>query len=446
MIFSKYTVEFKRNLIIALPIMAGQVAHLLVALADNVMVGKLGAAQLAAVSLGNTFIFIALSIGLGFSFAITPLVAEADGNKNTEVARAAFHNGFVMCAINGILLVVLLLLAEPILYQMDQPVEVVKLAIPYMRIVGFSLIPLMLFQAMKQFSDGLSLTRNAMYATLVANVINVILNYLLIYGTFGFPRLEVEGAAYGTLVSRILMLLLLFFILKNDKRTRYYFLRASKLSWEYMKSLINLGLPTALQMFFEVSLFTSAIFLSGMLGVEEQAANQIALNLSALTFMVGVGLSVTATIRVGNHLAPNKRSDLIRIARSLFLMAFLLDVVFAILFFLGRHLLPEIYIDDAVVIELAAGLLLIAAFFQISDGLQVVFLGTLRGLQDVWIPSFICLFAYGLVGLPISYFSSIHFDYGVNGIWIGLLAGLTVSAILMYLRFRYLSRLSLELK
>lgn len=440
MILPAYSSEFKRNLTIAAPIMAGQVAHLLVALADNIMVGKLGAAQLAAVSLGNTFIFIALSIGMGFSFAITPLVAEADGNKNVQVARAAFHNGFFMCAINGLLLVVMLSLAEPILYQMDQPEEVVRLAIPYMRIVGFSLIPLMLFQAMKQFSDGLSLTRNAMYATLIANIINVGLNYLLIYGSFGFPRLEVEGAAYGTLISRILMFLFLFFILKNSKETVVYFKKVSNLSWEYLKSLINLGLPTALQMFFEVSLFTSAIFLSGMLGTEHQAANQIALNLSAITFMVSVGLSVTATIRVGNHLAPDKRNDLVRIARSLFLMAFILDVLFALLFFFGRNYLPLIYIEDPYVIQLASGLLLIAALFQISDGLQVVILGALRGLQDVWIPSVICFFAYGVIGFPISYLSSIHYDYGVNGIWMGLLAGLSVSAILMYWRFRHLSR------
>lgn len=442
MILSQYTVEFKRNMTIALPIMAGQVAHLLVALADNIMVGKLGAAQLAAVSLGNTFIFIALAVGMGLSFAITPIVAEADGNKNQEVARAAFHNGFVMCAASGILLVLILFAAEPILYRMDQPIEVVRLAIPYMRIVGFSLIPLMLFQAMKQFSDGLSLTRNAMIATLLANIINVGLNYLLIYGTFGFPRLEVAGAAYGTLISRLLMVVFLYYILKNSAPTKAYFEKFSKLSWGYLKSLLNLGLPTALQMLFEVSLFTAAIFLSGVLGTEHQAANQIALNLSALTFMVGVGLSVTATIRVGNHLAPDKKSDLIRIARSIFLMALIIDVLFALLFFFGRQFLPQLYIDDPYVIELASGLLFIAALFQISDGLQVVVLGALRGLQDVWVPSFICFFAYALIGFPISYYTSLHFGYGVNGIWWGLLAGLSVSAIMMYLRFRHLSRRS----
>jgi len=438
MILSQYTGEFKRNLNIALPIMAGQVAHLLVALADNIMVGKLGAAQLAAVSLGNTLIFIALSIGIGFSFAITPLVAAADGEKDYKAATNILNNGVLMCAINGFLLIIALFLAEPILYHLDQPEEVVVLAIPYMRIVAISLFPLMLFQAIKQFSDGLSLTRNAMIATLIANIINVILNYLLIYGTFGFPRLEVEGAAYGTLISRVLMVVFLFFILRRDPLTARYFKKIGKISWVYFKSLLNIGLPTAMQMFFEVSLFTAAIFLSGILGTEEQAANQIALNLSALTFMVTVGLSVAATIRVGNNLAPEKRQDLIRIARSIFLMAVILDVAFAMLFFLGRTVLPQFYIDNPTVIEMAAGLLLIAAFFQISDGLQVVILGALRGLQDVWIPSLICFLSYSLIGFPVSYYFSLYTSWGVDGIWLGLLSGLSVSALLMWLRFRYL--------
>ncbi len=438
MALSKYTKEFRRNLNIALPIMAGQIAHLLVALADNIMVGKLGAAQLAAVSLGNTLIFIALSIGIGFSFAITPLVAAADGEKDHGAITDILKNGTLMCAINGIILIIALILAEPILYFMDQPEEVVVLAIPYMRIVAFSLFPLMLFQAIKQFSDGLSLTRNAMIATLIANIINVGLNYLLIYGTFGFPRLEVDGAAYGTLISRVIMVILLYVILRRNPLTSRYFITTGKYSKKYFKSLLNIGFPTALQMFFEVSLFTSAIFLSGVLGTEEQAANQIALNLSALTFMVGVGLSVTATIRVGNNLAIEKRPDLIRIARSIFIMAIILDVGFALLFYIGRSVLPQFYIDDPLVIEMASGLLLIAAFFQISDGLQVVILGALRGLQDVWIPSLICFLSYSLVGFPISYYTSMHTSAGLNGIWLGLLAGLTLSALLMWLRFRHL--------
>ncbi|MGJ8684213.1 MAG: MATE family efflux transporter [Nonlabens sp.] len=438
MALQDYTREFGKNLSIAYPIMAGQIAHLLVAFADNVMVGKLGDASLAAVSLGNTLIFIALSIGIGFSFAITPLVAEADAQGNYKRVKQLFHNGVLVSTANGVLLCILLFLAEPILYALDQPDEVIVLAIPYMRIVALSMIPLMLFQAIKQFSDGLSRTVFAMQATIIANIINVILNYLLIYGEFGFPRLEVEGAAYGTLAARVIMVPVLIFLLSRKVEMKKYFDSMESFSIEIFKKLLNLGFPTALQMFFEVSLFTAAIIMSGVLGTKSQAANQIALNLSALTFMVGVGLSVTATIRVGNQLGNNNISELRRIAKSIFLLTILFDIAFALMFYLLKDRLPWIYIQDYEVVRLASGLLIVAAFFQISDGLQVVFLGALRGLQDVWIPSVICFIAYWLVGFPISYYLGIINNYGGKGIWVGLLVGLSVSSLLMYMRYRYL--------
>ena len=215
--FKAYTKEFNTNLKIAFPIMLGQLGHILVALVDNLMVGELGAAELAAVSLGNSLIFIALSLGIGFSFAITPLVAEADGTGNTEKAKLYLHHGVIMCAINGCLLFIALLVAHPILYFLDQPKEVVELAIPYMMVVASSLIPLMIFQAFKQFADGLSQTKYAMYATLISNVINVLFNYVLIYGIWFFPRLEVEGAAWGTLISRFFMLAILVFMLSRKR-------------------------------------------------------------------------------------------------------------------------------------------------------------------------------------------------------------------------------------
>lgn len=438
MALQHYTREFGKNLNIAYPIMAGQIAHLLVAFADNVMVGKLGDAHLAAVSLGNTLIFIALSIGIGFSFAITPLVAQADAQGDDQKVKKIFHNGVLVSTANGFLLCVLLFLSEPILYYLDQPDEVIVLAIPYMRIVALSMIPLMIFQAIKQFSDGLTRTVFAMRATIAANLVNVTLNYLLIYGKLGFPRLEVEGAAYGTLVARILMVPILILLLSRKVEMKKYFDSLEAFSSQLFKKLINIGFPTALQMFFEVSLFTAAIILSGVIGTKSQAANQIALNLSAMTFMVGVGLSVTATIRVGNQLGNNNISELKRIARSIFLLTFLFDVLFALAFYLLKDHLPLIYINDYEVVKIASGLLIIAALFQISDGLQVVFLGALRGLQDVWLPSLICFVSYWIVGFPISYYLGIVLGYNGQGIWIGLLLGLSISSILMYLRYRYL--------
>lgn len=441
MFLKEYTREFNKNLTIALPIMAGQIAHLLVAFADNVMVGKLGPAALASVSLGNTLVFLAMAIGIGFSFSITPLVAASDSTFDKSQVKAIFHNGLFLCGITGFVLCGSLFVAEPLLYLLKQPKEVVVLAVPYMRITALSLIPLMLFQAVKQFSDGLSLTVYSMQAAVAANIINIVLNYLLIYGKLGFPRLEVDGAAIGTLVSRIIMVPLLVFLLYRRKELKEYFKGAYRLSSSVIKKLLNLGFPTSLQMFFEVSLFTAAIFLSGVLSTANQAANQIALNLSALTFMVGVGLGVTATVRVGNQLGLQNFKELRRIAISIFLLTICFEVVFALLFIIGKDYLPLMYIADKEVVVIASKLILVAAIFQISDGLQVVILGALRGFQDVWIPSLICFVAYWVVGFPISYQLGVNSDYGAQGIWIGLLAGLSLSALLMFFRFQYLSKL-----
>ncbi len=438
----EYTKEFKGNLKLAYPIMLGQLGHIMVAFADNIMVGQLGAAPLAAVSLGNSLVFIALSLGIGFSFAITPLIAEADGAEATEMGRNYFHHGIVLCAINGVVLFLLLLLVKPVLYYLDQPVEVVVLAIPYMDIVAFSLIPLMIFQAFKQFADGLSNTRYAMYATILANVVNVVFNYLLIYGKFGFPRLELEGAAYGTLISRFFMLWLLYYILSRKEKFKPYFIwtRRKAFKWSIFKRILDLGFPTAMQMLFEVTLFTSCIFLSGILGTNAQAANQIALNLASMTFMIAVGLGVTATIRVANQKGRHNYHNMRRIATSLFLQVFLIEAVFGVGFILLKDVLPIIYIDNVEVLLLASQLLVVAALFQLSDGLQVVILGALRGLQDVRIPTFICFVAYWLIGFPVAWYFGKAENMASQGIWLGLLAGLSASALLLYLRFNYMSR------
>ncbi len=437
-----YTKEFGKNLHIAYPVMLGQLGHVLVGLADNIMVGQLGAAPLAAVSLGNSLVFIALSLGIGFSFAITPLIAEADGAGDVETGKSYFHHGIIMCGINGILLFLLLLLAKPILYHLDQPPEVVALAIPYLEIVAFSMVPLMLFQAYKQFADGLSQTKYAMYATLISNVVNVVFNYLLIYGIWIFPRLEVEGAALGTLISRFFMLWFVWEILRRKKKFRQYFIWSRKelVKIHIFKRLFSLGFPTALQMLFEVAIFTATVFLAGTLGTNPQAANQIALNLASMTFMVAVGLGVTATIRVGNQKGKANFEDLRRIAFSTFLLVFLIEAVFAVGFILLKDWLPTLYIDDSAVILLAAQLLIVAALFQLSDGLQVVILGALRGLQDVKFPTLICFIAYWIIGFPVSFFLGKEEAWGSMGIWFGLLAGLTASALMLYIRFNYLSK------
>lgn len=437
-----YTSEFKYNFKLAYPVIIGHLGHMLVGLADNVMVGRLGAAPLAAVSLGNSFVFVAFALGIGFSLAITPLIAEADGEKNVIRGRLFFKHGLILCLILGIFMFLLLVFSAPLLKYMDQPPEVVELAVPYLYIVALSMIPLMIFQAYKQFTDGLSETKYGMQATLISNVVNVVLNFVLIYGFWIFPRLEVNGAALGTLFSRFAMLGFMLVIAYSTPKFLPYFkkFREIKIRKAVFHKIINLGFPSAMQMLFEVGIFTASIWLAGTLGTIDQAANQIALNLASMTFMIAVGLGATATIRVGNQKGKRNFIDLRRISFSVFLQIFLIESVFAILFFAFRNYFPMIYIDDAEVIGVAASLLLIAGLFQLSDGIQVVVLGALRGMQDVKIPTYITFVAYWVIGLPISVILGKYLGFGSQGIWIGLLAGLTASAVFLFIRFNYLSQ------
>ena len=449
---SIYTKEFSYNWKLASPVMLGMLGHTFVSFVDNIMVGQLGTAELAAVSLGNSFMFVAMSIGIGFSTAITPLIAEADSSNNFSKAKSTFKHGLFLCTIIGISMFLLLYFSKSILHSnfLDQPKEVVTLAIPYLDLVAFSLIPLIIFQAFKQFSDGLSMTKYPMYATIIANIVNIILNYIFIFGKFGFPAYGIIGAAYGTLISRFIMVIYLWFLLAKKERSKRFVTNIKILVLEstMLKKITSLGAPSAMQMFFEIVIFTAAIWLSGLLGKNPQAANQIALNLSSMTFMVAMGLGVAAMIRVGNQKGLLKFKELRRIAFSIFLFAVILAVAFAILFFIFRFQLPKIYLDlsdvsnlnDSIeVVNIAAKLLLIASIFQISDSVQVVVLGALRGLQDVNIPTLITFISYWIIGFPISYFLGKENILGSVGIWIGLLAGLSSASILLYLRFNYLT-------
>jgi MATE family multidrug resistance protein len=448
---TNYTKEFKYNWQLAAPVMLGMLGHTFVSFIDNIMVGQLGTAELAAVSLGNSFMFIAMSLGIGFSTAITPLVAEADSEGDFIKGKSSFKHGLFLCSVLGLALFLMVFFAKPLMYLMKQPIEVVELAIPYLDLVAFSLIPLIIFQAFKQFSDGLSLTKFPMYATILSNVVNVVLNYLLIFGKFGFPEMGIVGAAYGTLTSRIIMVWYLWFLLKRKEKSKDFVINIKffVLDKLMLKKIINLGTPSAMQMFFEVAIFTAAIWLSGLLGKNPQAANQIALNLASMTFMVAMGLSVACMIRVGNQKGLKKYVDLRRIAFSIFLLGTIFAFGFALMFFVLHDYLPRLYVDlddlknladNTEVVGIASKLMIAAAIFQISDSIQVVFLGALRGLQDVKIPMVLVFIAYWMVGFPISWFFGKEDAYGSFGIWLGLLAGLTVASILLFLRFNYLSK------
>jgi multidrug resistance protein, MATE family len=449
--FTKYTNEFSYNLKLAYPIILGMLGHTLIGIVDNIMVGKLGSAELAAVSLGNSFIFIAMSVGIGFSTAITPIIAEAHAEKNDKKIRSTFHHGLLLCTIIGVVLFILIVLAKPLMLLMKQPTEVVNLAYPYIDWVAFSLIPVIIYQGYKQFADGLSKTKYSMYAIFMANVVHIFFNYVLIYGVWSFPKLGILGAGLGTVISRIMMVVFMHYLMKYDAEMKTYFKNFSfkEIRKSVLNKIINLGFPSAMQMLFEVALFTAAIWLCGSIGKTSQAANQIALTLATMTFMFAMGLNVTAMIRVSNQKGLNDYKNLVTVARSIFLLAIILETVFAIFFVVFHNYLPHFFLnmenanqalDNQEVIAIASKLLLVAAIFQISDGIQVVVLGALRGLQDVKVPMYITFVAYWIVGFPISYYLAMHTNLKAVGVWIGLLAGLSVAAILLYIRFDKLTK------
>ena len=451
MSLSQYTKEFSYNLQLAYPVIIGMLGHTLIGIVDNIMVGKLGSTELAAVSLGNSMIFVAMSLGIGFSTAITPIVAESDAENDISKIRSAFYHGLFLCTILGILLFGLVLLAKPIMELLHQPKEVITLAKPYIDWVAFSLVPLIIYQGYKQFADGLSLTKVSMYAIVMANILHVIINYLLIYGIWIFPKMGILGAALGTVISRIAMVIFMHIILSRKEQLKQYFQNFSfdEIKKEMIQKIINLGFPSAMQMLFEVVLFTAAIWLCGTIGKTSQAANQIALSLASMTFMVAMGLSVVSMIRISNHKGLNDYKQLVIVARSIFLLAILIEILFAVMFVALHQVLPYMFLnmeiqsqllDNQEVIAIAGKLLLVAAVFQISDGIQVVVLGALRGLQDVKIPMYITFVAYWIVGFPVSFYLGNYTSLKAVGVWIGLFAGLTVAAVSLFMRFHYLTK------
>lgn len=449
--FSQYTKEFSYNIKLAYPVILGMLGHTLIGIVDNLMVGNLGSTELAAVSLGNSFIFIGMSLGIGFSTAITPIIAEADAEKDPAKIRSTFHHGVFLCTILGLGLFVAIVLAKPLMHLMHQPPAVVALAAPYIDWVAFSLIPVIIYQGYKQFADGLSKTKYSMYAIFLTNVVHIFFNYVLIYGVWFFPKLGIIGAALGTVISRIMMVVFMHYLLKHNPDLKTFFTGFSfkQIRKSMLKKIINLGLPSAMQMLFEVTLFTAAIWLSGSIGKTSQAANQIALTLATTTFMFAMGMSVTAMIRVSNQKGLNDYKNLITVARSIFLLTIILEIIFGIIFLIFHNFLPHLFLnmsdsmqtlDNTEVIAIASKLLIVAAFFQISDGIQVVVLGALRGLQDVKVPMYITFVAYWIIGFPISIYLGIYTELKATGIWIGLLAGLTAAALFLYIRFARLTK------
>jgi len=422
--------------------MLSQLGHVVVGLADSIMVGQVGTEALAAASFANALFYFPLTFGIGISYGITPHVAENHGNKNDYQIIEYLKHGFLACLTSGVLLFGLVYAFSGFMHDMNQPTEVVNLAIPYLIVISASIIPLMLFQTFRQFSEGLSKTKMVMIVSVGSNLLNVALNYVLIFGKFGFEPMGLMGAGYATLISRTIMGLWMMgyvFVVRDFKPYLRQF-RWGGFKMTFISDILKVGVPAGLQFVFEVGAFGFAAIMVGWIDAESLAAHQIVISLASLTYMAASGLAAAATIRVGNQLGRKDIITLRQVGFTSFVSVVFFMSIGAFVLYFGRFLLPSFFIDDSKVIEISSVLLIIAALFQLSDGVQVVGLGALRGMKDVRIPTIYTFMAYWVIGLPLSYWFAFTIKLEAEGIWYGLLIGLTISAILNARRFNRLSK------
>jgi len=438
---TKYKKDFRLNLKLALPLMASQLGQVVVNFVDNIMVAKLGPAALAGVSFANALYAICLVFGMGISFALPPLISEAQGAVDDRRISSYFKHSLIVNLAFGVFSMILLIAFIPFMKYLGQDPEIIPHAADYMYYSALGMIPFMIFQTLRCYSDGLSETLPSMIIIILGNLLNVILNYLLIFGHWGLPEMGAAGAALSSLISRVFMVFGILIIFRHWKNLWIYLseVRFNMYKSSYFKKILSLGIPSSFQMTFELTAFSAAAIIMGFIGKIEQASHQIAINLASITFMIATGLAMASTIRVGNQLGKGNISKVKDAGYSAMIQITIFMIVAAIGFVLARHLLPTIYMDNAEVISIAAYLLLAAAIFQIPDGIQVITLSALRGLQDVKVPTFITFLSYWLLGIPCSYILAITLEWGPIGVWIGLILGLTISAIFLSYRFKMLT-------
>ncbi|SMO45313.1 MATE family efflux transporter [Solitalea koreensis] len=441
-IYSKYKQHYNSNFYLAYPVVISQLGHTLVALSDSIIIGQTGTIPLAGVSLGNSIFTLFLVTGIGISYGLTPLIAQENGRKNYPECGRLLSHSLLINLITGFLLFLLIFGGLFALEHLGQPVEVVKQAKPFLGLLGLSAIPLMIFLTFKQFAEGLGFTKQAMKISIWGNIINIFLGIILVFGLLGIKPMGIVGVGIATLVDRLIMAITMSFYVFRSKRFRKYLtgFRVKNLNFERGGSILGIGVPVAMQYIFEVGAFSGAAIMIGWMGAKQLAAHQIALSLAALTYMMASGISSAAAIRAGNNFGQKNFNELRLSSIASYHMVIVFMSVCALLFMIANKFLPTLYVRDPQVIYIASGLLIIAGFFQLFDGLQVVGLGILRGMGDVKIPTAITLIAYWVIGLPLGYILGFTFGYGVYGVWWSLLLGLLVAAFLLFLRFNYLTR------
>ncbi len=441
--FPQYRTEIKETLRLSAPIVIAQLGVILMAVTDNLMVGRfLGATALGAAGIANSTSFLITSIGFGGLPVLASLISQAKGNKDDAEISRLFHAGLRVAIILSLFLGIIVVILAFNFELFGQTSEITKLAKPFIFILCGSSFPMFLFIASRQLCDGLSYPKVAMTITVTALIINTLLNYCLINGLAFFPKMGLNGSAMATLLARFYMAGAILFYLYRSKRFKPYSRRKSKESMNgLVLKIIKLAIPTGFQFFFEIAAFSLAIVMVGWLGEVQLAAHQIAINLASTTYMMATGIAAAGAIRVGRAFGAHNQKGVLKAGTAAFICVVAFMGACCILFLTANHFLVGLYLTDSQkVIDLATTLLIIAAFFQLTDGIQATGLGALRGISDVNVPTIITLFAYWGIALPFSYLLGFTFKMDAVGVWIALSAGLATSAVLLTWRFYRLAK------
>ena len=439
MSISEYLPVYRKNLTLAVPVIFAQMGQVTVNLVDNMMVGHVGTTELAAASFAINVFHVGMLFGLGITLGITPLVGQSFKHKNPGGVGGWLKNGLLIHFIAAVMLCILMSSVVYFMDRMGQRKEVVQAAIPYYLIHVASLVPMMLFFSIKQFFEGVGNTKIAMVITIIANLVNVGLNYILIYGNLGFPALGLNGAGISSLIARLMMPVIFILIILKRPSLKVYLDAAQRARFEIekIKRMMSVGLSVGMQMVIEILAFSIGAVMLGWISKESLAGHQVAIGMASMTYMISFGLASGTTIRVSHAFGDHDPKELKHaIFASLHIVIAFMSLM-GILFVVLRNQLPLLFTNDPMVISIAAGLLVVGAFFQIFDGVQVVLLGALRGMADVRIPMFIAFFSYIIVSLPISYLLAFVFNFGYSGVWIGFVFGLSTAALLFGFRLKY---------
>ncbi|MBP5641906.1 MAG: MATE family efflux transporter [Paludibacteraceae bacterium] len=436
----------------AFPVMLTQFGAALVGLADSIMVGHYGTTDLAAVSFSNALFFTVMVFAMGALMGITPLVGHVHGRlekllkeSTTDEEIAHKHEQITSYLANGLIFTALmslfsLILLAPCIGFLDafgQEPEVVTCAKPYYILIVLSIVPFLLFTFSKQFLEGLGNTNIAMLITIGCNILNILLNWLFIYGHCGLPAMGAEGAGWASLIARCLMPICFFIAMlcKADWRRYLTSMRRYLITRREVEHLISIGMPIGLQSFAEAFLFTASFVIIGWISKESLAAHHIANQMADLTFMLALGIGSATTIRVSHQLGKGDLQAVRMASHASVHLCLLMNTIGAAIMILGRNVIPYIFTNDPEVIPIASTLLIIAGTLQYADGLQCIGAAMLRGIQDVRVPMRIALFAYIGVALPLGLALTFPIGLGAKGMWIAFVIALAIPAVLFHVRF-----------